>query len=79
MGSLESHDVICRRLANKIGWAVIAVDYRLAAENPFPAGVEDCYAITRWCHDNAHALDLDPTMIAVAGDSSGGTLPPLLP
>ncbi|QSO52071.1 alpha/beta hydrolase [Alicyclobacillus curvatus] len=73
IGSLESHDVTCRHLANKLGWKVIAVDYRLAPEHPFPAGVEDCYAVAKWCSDNAPSLNINPSMIAVAGDSSGGT------
>jgi acetyl esterase len=72
IGSLESHDLICRLLANELGWKVIAVDYRLAPENPFPAGVEDCYAVTKWCSANASSLDINSSMIAVAGDSSGG-------
>ncbi|WP_067934497.1 alpha/beta hydrolase [Alicyclobacillus kakegawensis] len=72
IGSLESHDLICRRLANELGWKIIAVDYRLAPENPFPAGVEDCYAVTQWCSINASSLDINSSMIAVAGDSSGG-------
>lgn len=72
IGSLDSHDGICRRLASDSGWTVVAVDYRLAPEHPFPTGVEDCYTVTRWCYENAHVLDIDPTRIAVAGDSSGG-------
>jgi acetyl esterase len=72
IGSLESHDVICRRLANELRWKVIAVDYRLAPENAFPAGVEDCYAVTKWCTENASYLNVNPSVIAVGGDSSGG-------
>lgn len=73
IGSLESHDVVCRRLVNELGFKVIAVDYRLAPENQYPAGVEDCYFIAKWCSDNAPDLGIDPLAIAVAGDSSGGT------
>jgi len=72
--NLDTHDGFCRVLANESGCRVISVDYRLAPEDPFPAAVEDSYCVTKWVLDNASELSLDPTRIAVGGDSAGGTL-----
>ena len=72
-GSLTSHDRLCRSLANRSGCAVIAIDYRLAPEHRFPVGIEDAYAATRWISEHADELGVDPTRLAVGGDSGGGT------
>ena len=74
LGSIESHDAVCRALANASGAVVISVGYRRGPEHRFPAAVEDCYAATRWVVDRAEELDVDPTRLAVAGDSAGGNL-----
>lgn len=69
---LESHDAICCRLARRSGSVVVAVDYRLAPEHPFPAATEDVYAALLWVADNARRLG--SRRIVVAGDSAGGNL-----
>jgi acetyl esterase len=74
LGSIDSHDGICRSLANASGAVVLNVGYRLAPEARFPAAVDDALAATRWAHANALALGADPGRIAVAGDSAGGNL-----
>jgi acetyl esterase len=74
IGDLESHDQLCRALANAIPAIVVAVDYRLAPEHKFPAAVEDAIAATRWIADNAKGLSIDAGRLAVGGDSAGGNL-----
>ena len=74
LGDLASHDNICHSLARRCGHAVLSVDYRLAPEAPFPAGLGDCIQATRWAHANADRLGVDPGRIAVGGDSAGANL-----
>lgn len=71
---LDTHDGVCRALAAASGHAVLSVDYRLAPEHPFPAGLEDCTNATRWAHANAESLGCRADRIAVGGDSAGGNL-----
>ena len=74
IGDLNSHDGVCRSLANKSGHVVLAVDYRLAPEHKFPAAYDDCADALRWAHDHAASIGVDKTRIAVGGDSAGGNL-----
>jgi acetyl esterase len=74
LGSLDSHQSVCRALANASGAAVFTVDYRRGPESRFPVAPEDCYAATAWVRREASALEVDPDRIAVAGDSAGGNL-----
>ncbi len=74
LGSLDSHDVLCRQLAVHAGCTVFALDYRLAPEHPFPCAVDDAWDALTWLHAHGPMLGIDSERIAVAGDSAGGTL-----
>jgi len=73
-GSLDSHDKLCRMLANRLPAIVVAVDYRRAPEDVFPAALDDYEEAWRWVRANAKALGADGVRFIVAGDSSGGNL-----
>ncbi|UZJ59790.1 alpha/beta hydrolase [Pseudomonas sp. KU26590] len=74
VGDLDSHDFLTAALAADLNAVVVAVDYRLAPEHPFPAGFGDCLAVWHGLQIQAQRLDIDPRRIAIAGDSAGGNL-----
>ena len=74
VGSVDSHDNLCRHLARLTGMNVVSVDYRLAPEHVFPAALDDAYAATRWVATHAEQLHCDAQQLMVAGDSAGGNL-----
>lgn len=74
IGDLQTADPTARKLANRSGALVVSVDYRLAPEHPYPAAVDDCWAVLQWVVANGADLGGDPTRIAVGGDSAGGNL-----
>lgn len=73
-GSLKTVENPCKGLAEKAGAVVVSVDYRLAPEHPFPAGLTDCWDTVAWIYEHAEQLEVDRDWIAVAGDSAGGNL-----
>ena len=74
IGSIETHDRLCRVLAAGADCLVYSVDYRLAPEHPFPAAADDAFDALEWIHREALSLGVDPERIAIGGDSAGGTL-----
>ena len=74
IGNLDSHDVVCRKLADEGQLTVIAVDYRLAPEHKFPTAVDDAIAATKWIAENARQHGIDASRLMVGGDSAGGNL-----
>lgn len=73
-GDLDMDDDWCRTFANEVNCVVVAVDYRLAPETPFPGPLKDCYAAATWAQKHADVLNGDPNRLAIAGESSGGNL-----
>lgn len=74
MGSVEQDELKVKKLSKEAGCAMIAMDYRLAPEHPFPSAIEDCYAVLKWASDNADGIEIDKSRIAVGGASAGGGL-----
>jgi acetyl esterase len=74
IGSVDTHDILCRELARLAGIAVLSVDYRLAPEHVFPVAVNDAWDAHQWLYREGAALGLDTQRMAVGGDSAGGTL-----
>jgi len=74
IGDIDTHDAACRQLTQEAGCAVLSLDYRLAPEHRFPAAVEDCFAALKFAIGEGRRLGLDPTRLAVGGDSAGGNL-----
>jgi acetyl esterase len=78
LNNLDTHDVLCHAICTSANIAVLSVDYRLAPENPYPAALDDAIAALHYAHAHAAALGIDPALIAVGGDSSGGNLAAVL-
>jgi acetyl esterase len=74
LGTLDSVDGVCRRLARRADRVVVSVDYRLAPDHPFPAGLEDCLAAVEWLGTHGRSIGADPERLAVGGTSAGGNL-----
>jgi acetyl esterase len=74
IGSIGLMDNVARELAHGAGAVVVSVGYRLAPEDPYPAGLDDCERVTRWAFANAERFDVSPQAVAVAGESAGGNL-----
>jgi acetyl esterase len=74
IGDLDSHDVVCRKVADEGQLIVVSVDYRVAPEHKFPAAVEDAATATSWIADNAKQFGIDASRLVVGGDSAGGNL-----
>lgn len=78
LGDLDCYDAVCSNLCARSGCVIVAVDYRLAPEAPFPAAVDDCYAALAWTAANAPSLGASPDRLAVVGDSAGANLAAVL-
>ncbi|MDE2361255.1 MAG: alpha/beta hydrolase [Hyphomicrobiales bacterium] len=78
IGDCDTHDYVCRKLANDCGCCVFSVDYRLGPEHRFPAAVDDCLAVARWLAKEAAQFGVDASKLAVGGDSAGGNLSAVL-
>ena len=74
IGNIETHDGLCRLMANEGGFRVISVDYRLTPEHKYPAAIDDAFAALAWVGANAANIGVDANRIAVGGDSAGGAL-----
>lgn len=74
VGNLETEHGLAGEFSRELGIVVVSVDYRLAPEHPYPAGLHDCYAALQWMHANAAALDIDTARIGICGQSAGGGL-----
>lgn len=74
VGSIDTHDVLCRQLSHLASCAVLSIDYRLAPEHKFPTAANDAWDALQWLAVNANSLGLDGERLAVGGDSAGGTL-----
>jgi acetyl esterase len=74
MGSIGIMDNVARELAHGTGTVVVSVEYRLAPEHPYPAGLDDCETVTRWAHANADGFDVSAESLVVGGESAGGNL-----
>jgi acetyl esterase len=73
-GSVEDSDPVARRRAVTADCVVLSIEYRLAPEHPFPAGLDDCWTVAQWVFEQAEQLGIDPTRIAIEGESAGGNL-----
>ena len=73
-GNIDEYDDVCRKLSKNSRAIVVSVNYRLAPENPFPAGLNDVYNVLQWVYKNAKSINGDSSRICVAGDSAGGNL-----
>ena len=78
LGSVEQYHIMASKLARVTGQIIVSVDYRLAPEHPFPAAINDCFAVFRWMQRNGSTLGVDTARISVAGDSAGGNLATVL-
>lgn len=74
LGDLDCYDSLLRDLCARSGLLFVSVDYRLAPEHPYPAGLEDCLAAVRWCHTHSGEIGANPDCMALMGDSAGGNL-----